>query len=84
MLTDKQIEREEAFCEDWYMTRKMGKTPTYADAIAWADKTMIEKAWDQFQCMALDYMQGDITDVKWGSMKEDFLKAMEEQYEKRI
>ena len=44
MLTDKQIEREEAFCEDWYMTRKMGKTPTYADAIAWADKTMIEKA----------------------------------------
>ena len=44
MLTDKQIEREEAFCEDWYMTRKMEKTPTYADAIAWADKTMIEKA----------------------------------------
>ena len=34
MLTDKQIEREEAFCEDWYMTRKMEKTPTYADAIA--------------------------------------------------
>lgn len=44
MLTDKQIEREEAFCEDWYMTRKMEKTPTYADAIAWADKTRIEKA----------------------------------------
>lgn len=43
MLTDKQIEREEAFCEDWYMTRKMEKAPTYADAIAWADKTMIEK-----------------------------------------
>ena len=46
MLTDKQIEREEAFCEDWYMNRKMEKTPTYADAIAWADKTMIEKACD--------------------------------------
>ena len=43
MLTDKQIEREEAFCDDWYMVRKMGKTPTYADAIAWADKTIIEK-----------------------------------------
>jgi hypothetical protein len=28
--------------------------------------------------MALDYMSGDITDVKWGSMKEDFFKAMEE------
>ena len=26
------------------MTRKMEKTPTYADAIAWADKTMIDKA----------------------------------------
>lgn len=78
MLTDKQIEREEAFCEDWYMTRKMEKTPTYADAIAWADKTMIEKAWDWFYNMALDYMSGDITDVKWGSMKEDFFKAMEE------
>ena len=43
MLTDKQIKREEAFCDDWYMVRKMGKTPTYADAIAWADKTMIDK-----------------------------------------
>ena len=44
MLTEKQIEREEAFCDDWYMNRKMEKTPTYADAIAWADKTMIDKA----------------------------------------
>ena len=41
---DYKIEREEAFCDDWYMVRKMGKTPTYADAIAWADKTMIDKA----------------------------------------
>ena len=46
MLTDKQVEREEAFCDDWYMVRKMGKTPTYADAIAWADKTMIERLRD--------------------------------------
>ena len=44
MLTDKQIEREKVFCYDWYVTRKMDKTPTYADAIVWADKTMIEKA----------------------------------------
>ena len=49
MLTDKQIEREEAFCDDWYMVRKMGKTPTYADAIAWANKTMIEKL-RELQC----------------------------------
>lgn len=44
----------------------------------WMQKTMIEKAWDWFYNMALDYMSGDITDVKWGSMKEDFFKAMEE------
>lgn len=37
MLTDKQIEREETFVDDWYMTQQTGKTPTYADAIAWAD-----------------------------------------------
>lgn len=47
-------------------------------ALEWADKTMIDKAWDWFYNMALDYMSGDITDVKWGSMKEDFFKAMEE------
>lgn len=47
-------------------------------AMEWADKTIIEKAWDWFYNMALDYMSGDITDVKWGSMKEDFFKAMEE------
>ena len=41
-------------------------------------ETMVEKAWDWFYNMALDYMSGDITDVKWGSMKEDFFKAMEE------
>ena len=51
---------------------------TFKEAIKWADKTMIEKAWDWFYNMSLDYMQGDITDVKWGSMKEDFFKAMEE------
>lgn len=43
----------------------------------WADKTMIEKACDWFQCMALDYMQGDITDVKWESMFADLRKYVE-------
>ena len=47
---------------------------TFREAIEWADKTMIEKAWDWFYNMALDYMSCDITDVKWGSMKEDFFK----------
>ena len=43
----------------------------------WADKTMIDKACDWIQCMVLDYMQGDIIDIKWGSMLADFRKAME-------
>ena len=50
----------------------------FINGAEWADKTMIEKAWDWFYNMALDYMSGDITDVKWGSMKEDFFKAMGE------
>ena len=38
---------------------------------------MIEKACDWIQCMALDYMQGDITDVKWESMFADLRKYIE-------
>ena len=45
--------------------------------VEWMKNAMLEKAWDWFYNMALDYMSGDITDVKWGSMKEDFFKAME-------
>ena len=37
-----KIEREIAFTDDWYSKNK--GMPTYADAIAWADETMIEKA----------------------------------------
>ena len=79
MLTDKQIEREEAFCEDWYMTRKMEKTPTYADAIAWADKTMIEKAceWLINNWREYVYQDGDGI-VHFGHWESDFRKAMEE------
>lgn len=38
----------------------------------------IDKACEWIQCVALDYMQGDITDVKWGAMLADFRKDMEE------
>lgn len=65
MLTDKQIEREEAFCDDWYMVRKMGKTPTYADAIAWADKTMIEKLRNKLQEYVCD---------RYFEMHEDYIE----------
>ena len=44
----------------------------------WMQKKMIDKACDWIQCVVLDYMQGDITDVKWESMLADFRKAMEE------
>ena len=75
MLTDKQIEREEAFCEDWYMTRKMEKTPTYADAIAWADKTMIDKmvAWLKNNWREYVYQDGDGV-VHFGHWESDLRK----------
>ena len=74
MLTDKQIEREEAFCDDWYMVRKMGKTPTYADAIAWADKTMIEKACKWLYVYYPTLERAKSFEDAW----EKFKKAMEE------
>ena len=77
MLTDKQIEREEAFCDDWYMVRKMGKTPTYADAIAWADKTMIEKVYVWLDEHWNDYFEEDEDFNGWHMMR-DFRKTMEE------
>lgn len=49
----------------------------YKEGAKWADKTMIEKACDWIQCMALDYMQGDITDVKWASMFADLRNYIE-------
>ena len=57
MLTDKQIEREEAFCDDWYMVRKMDRTPTYADAIAWADETTKKAMLDKVRPMLDNYIR---------------------------
>ena len=50
----------------------------FIEGAEWMQKKMIEKACEWIQCMVLDYMQGDITDVKWGSMLADFRKDMEE------
>lgn len=79
MLTDKQIEKEEAFCDDWYMVRKVGKTPTFADAIAWADKTMIDQAceWLKNNWREYVYQDGDGI-VHFGHWESDFRKAMED------
>lgn len=36
-LEDEIVEREVAFTDDWFMVRKMDRTPTFAEAINWAD-----------------------------------------------
>lgn len=36
-LEDEIVEREVAFTDDWYMVGKMDRTPTFAEAIHWAD-----------------------------------------------
>lgn len=49
----------------------------FEEGAEWADLTMLNKVCDWIQCMALDYMQGDITDVKWGSMFADLRNYVE-------
>lgn len=36
------MERESLFCDAWFKEHK-GERPTYADAIAWAEKAMLNK-----------------------------------------
>ena len=68
-MTDKSIEREIEFTDWWYFHNK--KSPTYADAIEWADRTMIDKA-----CELLKrYNSG----VRGKELIEAFRKAMEEE-----
>ena len=70
-MTDKSIEREIEFTDWWYFQNK--KAPTYADAIEWADKTMIEKA-----CEWLLH-QEEMIGISFDSdFIERFKKAMEE------
>ena len=49
----------------------------FINGAQWADKTMLDKVCDWLQCMAIDYIQGDITDVKLGSMFADLRKYVE-------
>ena len=49
----------------------------FINGAEWMQKKMIDKACDWIQCMALDYIQGDITDVKWGSMFADLRNYIE-------
>jgi hypothetical protein len=56
---------------------KGNEVSTFVVAAQWADRTMLDKVCDWLQCMGIDYMQGDITDVKWGSMFADLRNYIE-------
>lgn len=73
--TEKMEEREIAFM-DWWIENHDGERPTFADAIAWADKTTVKKAckwledWDRHTMFELSMIMGS-------KFIEDFRKAME-------
>ena len=73
-MTDKSIEREIEFTDWWYFHNK--KAPTYADAIEWADKTMIDKACEWLmKYFVLDH-EG-MSPSGFGVFEYMFRKAME-------
>lgn len=77
--TEKMEEREIAFM-DWWLENHKGESPTFADAIAWADKTMLEKACGYL----LTHIDKDLViyhEKSWESLEQfinEFRKAMEE------
>ena len=79
--TDKMEEREIAFM-DWWLENHKGKLPTFADAIAWADKTMVEKACEWLSTETYSYTWVSYDQYESGVMIDkflnDFRKAMEE------
>lgn len=66
--------REEQFVSDWFLARKMDKEPTYADAIEWADKTMIDKACEWLYVYYPTLERSKSAEDAW----DKFKKAMEE------
>lgn len=79
--TDKMEEREIAFVDSWLENHK-GESPTFADAIAWADKTMLEKACEWLSTEIYSYTWVSYDQYESGVMIDkflnDFRKAMEE------
>ena len=84
---EQKIQREIDFTDWWLREHKMEGAPTYADAIAWADRTMIEKAceWlkDELYDVEDDRQRGgfDIRSKCYFASEdliEHFKKAMEE------
>ena len=77
-MTEAEYEREVAFAE-WYHQNGKG-TPTFSDAIEWARKEVIIKAWEWLDnyLMEIGYPDDwlrDSLNIKSG--KERFIKAME-------
>lgn len=74
--TEKMREREIAFM-DWWLENHKGESPTFADAIAWADKTMIDKAcnWLEDTDFDMEYWNNENCFCKIEFI-EDFRKAM--------
>lgn len=77
--TEKMEEREIAFM-DWWLENHKGESPTFADAIAWADKTMVEKACGYLHT----HIDKDLViyhEKSWKSLEQfinEFRKVMEE------
>ena len=73
---ERKIQREIDFTDWWLREHKMEGAPTYADAIAWADKTTINKAIDILSDMSND---GHLIDIhNYEEFEKQFIKKMEE------
>ena len=70
-MTEAEYNRETAFV-DWYLKNGKG-TPTYSDAIEWARKDLLDKAWPLAYSM---YQAG--RDNLIPLTKDEFCKTMEE------
>jgi hypothetical protein len=71
---ERKIQREIDFTDWWFREHK--GAPTYADAIEWADKTMIEKTIDILMDLSNDGCLIDIHNHE--EFEKQFRKRMEE------
>ena len=81
MATKQEIQREIEFTDWWF--KEHHKAPTYADAIAWADKSMMERVMTFFNTYFYDHPHVNChvcTDSfeSLEEMEEELIKAMEE------
>ena len=70
-MTEKEYNREIAFV-DWYLKNGNG-APTFSDAIEWARKDLLDKAWS-FAYSMYQAARDNLIPLT----KDEFIKAMEE------